>query len=217
MELIARGRTADVYALGDDRVLRRYRQDGPTHQEARLMTYLSAQGYPVPRVHEVTDTDLVLQRLHGPTMLEALRRRPWRTTAYGRLLGELHDTLHAVTAPDWLPRRFAGESDHRVLHLDLHPANVILTDRGPSVIDWCNAAAGDPAADVAQTLVLVRNGDVSGFAARLRRRALLRAFQRECRTDPASRTAEVVTARLADPNVTATEAARLRALRPADS
>ncbi|MET8048667.1 phosphotransferase [Streptosporangium sp. NPDC005286] len=77
--------------------------------------------------------------------------------------------------------------------------NVILTGRGPSVIDWCNAAAGDPAADVAQTLVLVGSSDASGFAARLRRRALLRAFQRECRTDPASRTAEVVTARLADP------------------
>jgi tRNA A-37 threonylcarbamoyl transferase component Bud32 len=87
VELIAMGRTADVFALDDSRVLRRYRRGGPARKEARLMAYLLKQGYPVPRVLDVADGDLVLQRLHGPTMLDALRRRPWRVTSYGRLLG----------------------------------------------------------------------------------------------------------------------------------
>ncbi len=41
-------------------------------------------------------------------------------------------------------------------HLDLHPGNV-LTDDGElaGIIDWSESAAGDPAADLGQALVLV--------------------------------------------------------------
>ena len=76
--LLAQGRDTDVYALDDTTVLRRYRD--PTHSntlmEAKVMAYLAEHGYPVPRVHDATDTDLVLERLHGPTLLEDWRRRP---------------------------------------------------------------------------------------------------------------------------------------------
>ncbi|MFF3594503.1 phosphotransferase [Kitasatospora indigofera] len=215
MELIARGRDADVYALDGARVLRRYRGGGPTRLEARLMTYLAARGYPVPRVHEVTDTDLVLDRLTGPTMTEALGRTPWRVGAFGRLLGGLHDRLHAIEAPDWLPARFAAEGAgpgaDRVLHLDLHPSNVIMTAAGPVVIDWSNAAAGDPAADLAMTLVTVGSAEVPGLAARFGRGLLLRAARRASGTDPGPRLQEMVAAKLADPNLTPREAAWLRA------
>jgi len=32
----------------------------------------------------------------------------------------------------------------RIVHLDLHPENVMLTVSGPVVIDWRNATDGDP-------------------------------------------------------------------------
>ncbi len=77
MELIAQGRDADVYALDADRVLRRHRDGGPpTEPEARVMTHLAECGYPVPWVYDVTGTDMVLERLNGPTMPEELARRP---------------------------------------------------------------------------------------------------------------------------------------------
>ena len=34
-------------------------------------------------------------------------------------------------------------SGGQVLHLDLHPGNVMLTDDGPFVIDWSNGCAGE--------------------------------------------------------------------------
>lgn len=74
MELIGQGRDADVYALDESRVLRCYRQGGPTEPEVRLMTHLASCGYPVPKVYEVTDTGMVLERLTGPTMLDVLYR-----------------------------------------------------------------------------------------------------------------------------------------------
>ncbi|MFE1876443.1 phosphotransferase [Streptomyces sp. NPDC059496] len=206
MELIAQGRDADVYALDETRVLRRYRHGGPTGLESRLMTHLAACGYPVPRVYEITDTDMVLERLAGPTMLDVLAQRPWRVGSLGRELGRLHDRLHAVPAP----KRFGTADGDRVLHLDLPPSNVILTRRGPVVIDWCNAGAGDPAADVAMTMVTVGSADVPGFAARLGRGLLLRGIRSGCRTDPAGRMQEVVRVKLDDPNLTPREAAWLR-------
>lgn len=39
-DLIASGRDADVFALGDDRVLRRYRLGGDVGPEAELMAYV---------------------------------------------------------------------------------------------------------------------------------------------------------------------------------
>jgi aminoglycoside phosphotransferase (APT) family kinase protein len=44
----------------------------------------------------------------------------------------------------------------RVCHLDFHPANIIATARGPVIIDWPNARLGNPDADVARTVLILR-------------------------------------------------------------
>ncbi|MFF3564916.1 phosphotransferase [Streptomyces sp. NPDC002574] len=211
MELIGRGRDADVFALDDSRVLRRYRDGGPVHEEARLMAYLGARGLPVPRVHDVTGTDMVMDRLTGRTMAQDLGHRPWLAHAHGRTLGRLQAALHRVPAPGWLPRRFPTGRDgaDRVLHLDLHPENVVLAPGGPVLIDWRTAAAGDPAADAALTVAVLR-GVVLGGMQRAGVRVLLRGFLKDCAVDPAPRLAEAIAARLTDPNLLPQEAERLR-------
>ncbi len=85
-EPIATGRDADVYAIGEGRVLRRYRHLGPTDRERRVMAHARAHGYPVPRVYQWTSADMVMDRLDGPSMLADLHRR-----------------LHAIPAPAELP------------------------------------------------------------------------------------------------------------------
>src|SRR6516225_5170381 len=75
--LLGAGRSADVYALGPGRVLRRYRVPIDVAAEARLMRYLAASGYPVPEVYDADGRDLVLERLDGTDMLKDLGRRPW--------------------------------------------------------------------------------------------------------------------------------------------
>ncbi|MBR7830709.1 phosphotransferase [Actinospica sp. MGRD01-02] len=216
LPLLARGRDADVYALDDTRVLRRYRD--PSHSatqlEARVMDYLATHGYPVPRVHEATGTDLVMDRLHGPTLLEAWQKQPWRLGRYAGELARLHDRLGAVPAPDWLPppRHFADRDGDAVVHLDLHPLNVIITADGPVVIDWTNAAAGDPAYDLARTLVTVGTADLPPSPAVLARRLFLTVMRRASVSDPAPRIPDAARTKLADPNRTETEAVRLRAI-----
>jgi aminoglycoside phosphotransferase (APT) family kinase protein len=213
---IARGRDADVYALGDGRVLRRYRRPGPTDRERRVMAHARGHGYPVPEVYEWTDTDMVMDRLDGPSMLADLARHPWRLRRHARTLADLHRRLHAIPAPAGLPTPL-GEGD-RLVHLDLHPANVVLTASGPMVIDWPNAGRGDGLADVATTWVILRTSRLEGpltqrlvatVGQRLFAAAFLAGFDRRevFRHLPA-----VVAARLADRNVRDHERRRLRRL-----
>lgn len=127
------------------------------------MEYARANGYPVPAVDEISDdgTDLVMERIDGPSMADALGRQPWRLRSYGVVLADLHRRLHDILAPEWVADAPFGHGD-ALLHLDLHPLNVIVTPKGPVVIDWPNARRGDGNSDVALTWVLVGAGTIPG-------------------------------------------------------
>jgi len=163
--LIASGRDGDIFEYGPNLVLRRAKHARSLASEARILAYVAEHGFPVPAVHELCadDTELILERVDGPLMLP-LATKPWTSTRAMRLLADLHDQLHAIDAPDWLSG-FPDEraSTRRVLHLDLHPLNVIMSPtRGPVVIDWTNARAGDPLCDVALTYALMMCGHMPG-------------------------------------------------------
>jgi len=91
-------------------------------------------------------------------MLADLGSRPWRVRPHARTLARLHDRLHQIEAPPGVPGAFGP--GNRLLHLDLHPGNVMLTARGPVVIDWTNARAGAPGADVAMAYLIMASSDV---------------------------------------------------------
>jgi Ser/Thr protein kinase RdoA (MazF antagonist) len=180
-ERIASGRAADVFALDSDRVLRRYRpgEGGDVMAEAAAMELARSHGFPVPAVYEASGRDLVLERVDGPSMLADLARRPWRLTPHARALAGLHGRLHRIRAPDGL-RSPLGRGD-RLVHFDLHPDNVLVSPRGPVVIDWSNASRGEPADDVALTWVILATSRIPGsrfFRAlgRLGRDAFVKAF-----------------------------------------
>ncbi len=182
------------------------------------MEHARAHGYPVPAVERAHGPELVLERIDGPTMLADLLRRPWRLRRHARTLAELHRRLHRIPAPEWLATPFGPES--ALLHLDLHPDNVLLGPSGPVVIDWVNAARGPPAADVAQTWILVATslppgGPRERLLARAGRSAFLRLFLAEHDEDAAARRLpEVAAARLEDPNVPEEEREAIRRLAP---
>jgi tRNA A-37 threonylcarbamoyl transferase component Bud32 len=129
--------------------------------EALTMEYARSHGYPTPAVVEVSDdeTELVMERVDGPSMIDVVARRPWTAARQARLLSDLHRRLHELPSPEWLPDAQAGTGD-RLLHLDLHPLNVLMTGCGPMVIDWSTAARGDPVTDVAMTWVLMAAGEI---------------------------------------------------------
>jgi aminoglycoside phosphotransferase (APT) family kinase protein len=156
MQLLASGREADVYAIGDGRVLRRCRDLGSRcEREAGLMEWVRRQGYPLPRVFSVAGPDLILERIEGPTMAEALMAGTTTVATAGETLAGLLHHLHALPPP---PDSADGQT---VQHLDLHPFNVINSPSGPVVIDWRNCDLGPPGVDTALTGVILAQVVVS--------------------------------------------------------
>lgn len=149
--LIAEGRASEILDLGDGRVLRRFKAGGNAAREALVMRWAREHGYPVPEVLDVGDGTLVLERIAGPTMLEEVFRDPSTLAEQARVLVQLHDDLHRLEAPEGIEAW--GDGD-RLLHLDLHPENVILSPSGPVVIDWTNARRGEGLLDAVYTWVI---------------------------------------------------------------
>jgi tRNA A-37 threonylcarbamoyl transferase component Bud32 len=179
--LLASGRDSEIFAYGPGLVLRRSRGRRSMEKEAKVMRYAAARGYPAPRVEELSadGSELVMERIEGPTLLEAVSKQPWTLRRNAATLAVLHDRLHAIPGPDWLDS-FPGGGD-RLVHLDLHPINVILSPKGPVLIDWTNAARAAAPADVAMTWLLLTAAEIPGsgvqaMAARAFRGMFVRSF-----------------------------------------
>lgn len=141
--LLASGREADVYLRPDGLLVKRSRTGRDLRPEAELMRYLRGHGIPVPRVADASGPELVMEYVPGPRMSQELDAKPWRAGALGRELAGLHGRLDRVPAPNFL------DGDGDLLHLDLHPGNVVLGPEGAVVVDWGSAVKGDRKLDVA--------------------------------------------------------------------
>jgi aminoglycoside phosphotransferase (APT) family kinase protein len=176
--------------------------DAAAH-EAEVARVIYDSGAPAPRVYDVREVGnrggVIYERIAGPSLLNVLLTRPWRLPRVARTLAESHVAIHARAAPElpelraMLARRIHAATPlpptdrdaalraldvvpdgTALLHGDYHPDNVLLAARGPLVIDWENAACGDPLADVARTLLLLDAGYI--YAGPAATRAMRRAF-----------------------------------------
>lgn len=216
-ELIGRGRDCDVFAAGPGRVVRRNRAGRSTETEALTMQHCAAHGYPVPEVFEADGPDIVMQRLDGPTMLGDLSARPWTMTSKAQLLADLIDRLERIPLPDHELAPVIAGGDV-VVHLDLHPDNVVLTPEGPLVIDWSNAAVGAAGVDAANTWLTLAAGRPDGSIATRTlvtagRRLFVRAFLSAIDRDAAVLSLPTaLQLRLRDPNLSDSERAAMQAV-----
>ncbi len=177
----ASGQDSDVFIRSDGLLVKRTRTGRDLRREAEMMLYLSGHGIPVPRVHDATADELVMQYVPGPRMSEEIGRKPWLAGSLGRELADLHRRLDVIAAPDFL----SGEGD--LLHLDLHPGNVVLGPEGPVVLDWASATKGERTLDVALSWVSLAVARLAPVK-KLTRWRFLRSFM--ANTDP--RAAEAI-------------------------
>ncbi|MBN1200731.1 MAG: phosphotransferase [Anaerolineae bacterium] len=155
--------------------------------EAHHSRAVAAAGLAVPGVGDVIHVDgrhgLLYERVDGPTMFDVMVSRPWKIAALARQMADLHAAVHAVQIDDmpplkdrlrWRIERVDCLPDNArraalaalddlpdggaACHGDLHPDNILLTARGPVIIDWIAATRGNPLADVARTSLLLTVG-----------------------------------------------------------
>jgi aminoglycoside phosphotransferase (APT) family kinase protein len=187
---VSGGADAAIWRVGygdADYALRLLRADqaAMARRETVVMAAAAAAGIPVPRVLAEGSWDnrpaLLLSWMPGRLLRDELERRPWRAWALGVEFGRIQAAIHAVPVPvalhrhpvswiEWaepdaaLRDRLRRSGDGEVLlHLDYHPANVLVEGgRVSAVLDWANARAGDRRADLARTAAILRFAPLAG-------------------------------------------------------
>jgi len=188
-------------------------EDWITH-EFRVARLVHASGLDVPYViGEIVEVDgrrgICYQRLNGDSMMQHITAHPLSVFTQAGLLGKLHANMHARQGiglpsqreklkykirdaeplPDYLKEAALqaleklpdGDS---VCHGDFHPGNILMTTRGPVVIDWTDASCGNPLSDVARTQVLLSSAQLPlnsllGLLVKLGRNRMINAYAHE--------------------------------------
>ena len=184
---IAQGRTAEIFAWGEGRVLKLFRA-GFSHEscnyEYTIARAIHRSGVPAPAAFEQIDVDgrsgIIYEHLEGGTLLRVLSEHPERWQEIAHAMADLHLQIHQRTAAGlsrWRDKFHAAldhaqlsdaqkaairqhtaalPDDDKVCHGDFHPDNIVMTPAGLRAIDWNNAFAGNPLADIAWTSLLFR-------------------------------------------------------------
>jgi aminoglycoside phosphotransferase (APT) family kinase protein len=158
-------------------------------REAAAMRIVSEHGHRAPEVRGIVEIDgrpgLVTGYIAGADLFTKLSSHPWKMWHAGSVMATTHAAMHEYQAPESLPdlhdelrRRIAaatplpsGQAEavldilarlprgDRLCHGDFHLGNLLGDWNTPVVIDWGDAARGDPLADVARTELLHRLGE----------------------------------------------------------
>lgn len=154
--------------------------------EAEITVAVHRLGLPTPEVRGVEVVDgrrsIVFERIDGSSLWQEVLdgRRTISSAAAGQ--AEIQLSIHEASPPDplqgiaerlspkieaarQLPPEERAEAKRlldslpgpaSLCHGDLHPGNILMSGRGPIVIDWFDAAVGSPIADLVRSSLLVR-------------------------------------------------------------
>jgi aminoglycoside phosphotransferase (APT) family kinase protein len=171
------------------KLMRRPEAASRVEREAAAMRILNDYGHRAPAVHGIVQIDgrpgLVTDYIEGSDLFTALGTHPWKVWHAGAVMATTHAAMHECQAPDSLPDLHeellwritaatplpSGQDEavldllerlprgDRLCHGDFHLGNLLGDWDAPVVIDWGDAARGDPLADVARTELLHRLGE----------------------------------------------------------
>ena len=125
---------------------------------------------------------IVFDFVEGVSGFRYLLRNPWRLKEFAIDFAAIHARMHAITVPETVPvlksilirnmnlhDLLPPETKERIIeylgvlpdgnalcHGDYHPDNLLLQGRTPFVLDWMTATRGNPLADVARTVILLK-------------------------------------------------------------
>lgn len=156
-------------------------------REENVARTINEAGLPVPAVFGIVEVDgrygIIYERVDGQSMLDMLIAEPEKLELFASMFAKLHAQMHSLELTG-LPyqrqqlerkihkaeplaerRRNAAlkalyelPDGNLLCHGDFHPDNILMSTRGPIIIDWNDATMGNPHADIARTLLLLQQG-----------------------------------------------------------
>lgn len=158
-------------------------------REYNVSKLVETLGLPVPKVGQMIELEgrrgIIYERISGVSMLDMIMKNPASVTQYAKSMAVLHYRMHQCKGQglpkyketlEWNIRHTDLLSEKQRLavldilevlpeegmlcHGDFHPGNIIINTDKSVVLDWMTATVGDPAADVARTLMLLKDGEL---------------------------------------------------------
>jgi hypothetical protein len=103
---IAAGRTADIYAWKDGRILKLLRPGFPPgliKQEELITAAICQAGIAAPKIYGIVEVNgqpgIVYERIDGPSLTGTIERHPFWLREHAALLAKLHAAIHTHTYP----------------------------------------------------------------------------------------------------------------------
>lgn len=155
-------------------------------REAESTDLVHSAGLPAPTVLDLVTVDgrpgIVFERIEGASIWEEMVADPNQIPSLSLVLAEVQAEVNEARAPKGLPaledrlceniQQAVGLTSSQrsdaleeldglpdgdsICHFDVHPNNVLLGSDKPVIIDWFDSAIGDPNADIARSLILMR-------------------------------------------------------------
>lgn len=182
---LSSGRCAEVYEWNEEHVVKVYHREFAAAAESEFQNnrVIKDLGIPSPLAESMVEveglTSIVFERIRGVSMLEHIFVHPSALTEMASLLGQLHAQVHehpCGTLPkqgNYLRRKIERADidecvrakaldaleqlpqEDKLCHGDFHLGNVMITKTSPQIIDWVDAAQGNPLADIVWTRLLL--------------------------------------------------------------
>ncbi|MDP4145458.1 MAG: aminoglycoside phosphotransferase family protein [Bacillota bacterium] len=99
-KLIGQGRTAEVFELEQDKILKLFRSGLPKtviEKEYEISASICKKLDSVPKVYELLEIDnrsgIIYERISGKTMMKVIAIKPWRVKKEAQRLAELHKSI----------------------------------------------------------------------------------------------------------------------------
>lgn len=156
--------------------------------EENVARRVSEAGLPVPAVFGIVKVEnrhgIIYEHVDGSSMLQELISKPGELEHLASMFARLHAQMHSLKIKGLPPQRQQLEKkihnakplsenrrnaalkalhklpdDDVLCHGDFHPDNILMSSRGPVVIDWNDATQGNSQADIARTLLLLNQGE----------------------------------------------------------
>lgn len=155
-------------------------------REYQASKIIGNQGLSVPKVSQMIELEgrsgIIYEKVVGVSLLNLIMKKPLTSKKYLKQLAELQYQMHQckkLELPnykellEWNIRHTKHLSETQKLavlnqleqlpegealcHGDFHPGNIMVKDNKLYILDWMTASVGAPAADVARTIILLKD------------------------------------------------------------
>ncbi len=110
--LLTQGRTAEVYAWRENRILKLFYDWVPAEwaqHECDIGRLIAGTTLPTPRMVDSREVGgrqgIIYERVNGPSMLKLISSRPWLVLRMARQFAELHTLIHRQAGKGLIPLR----------------------------------------------------------------------------------------------------------------